>query len=105
MIYAGKLFEQFPDDPKQGICLSRDCIATRFTHQTLIDWKTALERQDKEMFRVAAANLRVLRPRLSRKRRLALSAMLILSSSFNLALTAFKARKWARPIALILLTG
>jgi glycosyltransferase involved in cell wall biosynthesis len=105
MIFAGKLFEQFPDEPKRGQYFCRDYIAMRFTHHTLVDWRTALEQRDKEMFRVAVRNLRILRPRLALKRRLALLAVLMLSTRFDLASAALKTRKWARPIALRFLTG
>jgi hypothetical protein len=105
MIFARKLFEQFPDEPLRGYYPARDYIATRFTHHTLMDWRTALQERNRDMFRVAVRNMRILRPHVTRRRRLAVLAILMLSIHFDLALAAFKARNWARPIALRFLTG
>src|SRR5260221_7015457 len=99
MIYAMKLFEQFPNDRTRRRYWSRDYIAPRFVNQTLGDCVRALETRDAEMFRNAVAHLRTLIPRLSIKRRLILSAALLCFGRFASALAAYKARNVVRPIA------
>jgi glycosyltransferase involved in cell wall biosynthesis len=100
MIYADKLFERFPDNPKQRRFLSRDCIAPRFVHQVIgASLTKALELNDRQMFRTAIAHLRTLLPHLSIKRKLALSAALICFGQFRLARAVYKARSIVKPIA------
>jgi glycosyltransferase involved in cell wall biosynthesis len=105
MIYAMKLFEQFPNDRTRQRYWSRDCIAPRFVNQTLGDCVRALETRNAEMFRTAVAHLRILIPRLSIKRRLILSVALTCFGQFASALAAYKARTVVRPIARKLLVG
>jgi glycosyltransferase involved in cell wall biosynthesis len=105
IVYAMKLFEQFPDNRSEQRYWTRDCIAPRFVSQTLGDCVKALERRDAEMFRTAVAHLHILLPRLSLKRRLALSAGLICFGRFASAMAAYKARVVVRPIARRLLSG
>ncbi|HLK80917.1 MAG TPA: glycosyltransferase [Xanthobacteraceae bacterium] len=105
MIYAMKLFEQFPDNRLERRYWTRDCIAPRFVSQTLGDCVKALERRDGEMFRTAVAHLHILLPRLSLKGRLTLSFGLICFGRFASALAAYRARAVVRPIARKLLSG
>jgi len=99
MIYAKKLFDGFPDAPMRKLYWSRDCIAPRFTHQTLANCAAALERRDAEMFRTAVSHLRIVLPHLSWKRRLVLSAALACFGEFNIALAAYRTRSVTWPIA------
>jgi glycosyltransferase involved in cell wall biosynthesis len=105
MIYATKLFEQFPDDRARRRYWSRDCIAPRFVNQVIGDCVRALETRDAEMFRTAVGHLQILLPRLSIKRRLILSVALICFGRFASALAAYKARSVVRPIARQLMMG
>jgi glycosyltransferase involved in cell wall biosynthesis len=105
MIYAMKLFEQFPNDRPRRRYWSRDCIAPRFVYQTLGDFLKALETRDTEMFRTAVAHLQILLPHLSIKRRLILSVALLCFGRFTAALAAYKARSVVQPIATKLLLG
>jgi GT2 family glycosyltransferase len=105
MIYAMKLFEQFPNDRPRRRYWSRDCIAPRFVNQTLGDCVRALETRDTEMFGTAVVHLQTLLPRLSLTRRLILSVALICFGRFASALVAYKARGVVRPIARRLLLG
>jgi glycosyltransferase involved in cell wall biosynthesis len=104
MIYAMKLFEQFPDNRSRRQYWSRDCLAPRFVHQTLGDYVRALEKRDVQMFRTAVAHLQMLLPHLSIKRRLILSVALTCLGRFALALAAYKARSVVQPIAIRLLS-
>jgi glycosyltransferase involved in cell wall biosynthesis len=100
MVYAQKLFEQFPDNPRQRTYLSRDCIAPRFAHAIMGGFLTrALEQYDQEMFRISVAHLRLLLPHLSARRRLILSIALMLFGQFDVALTMYKARGLTRSVA------
>src|SRR5216684_4064530 len=56
IIYAIKLFEQFPNNRAQRRYWCRDCLAPRFLSPTLGDYVRALERRDVEMFRTAVAH-------------------------------------------------
>jgi glycosyltransferase involved in cell wall biosynthesis len=103
MIYAMKLFEQFPNDRAQRLYWSRDCLAPRFVYHTLRDYVRALETRDADMFRTAVAHLQILLPHLSIKRRLILSVALTCLGRFALALAAYKARGVVQPIAVKLL--
>src|SRR5215471_1237793 len=105
MIYATKLFEQFPDDCARGRYWSRDCLAPRFLSPTLGDYVRALEQRDADMFRTAVAHLQTLLPHLSIKRRLILSIALTCLGRFALALAAYRARRMVQPIARRLLLG
>jgi glycosyltransferase involved in cell wall biosynthesis len=105
MVYAMKLFEQFPDDRARRRYWSRDHIAPRFVNQTLGDCVRALETRDAEMFRTAVAHLQTLLPRLSLKRRLILSVALTCFGRFASALVAYQARGVVSPIARRLLLG
>jgi glycosyltransferase involved in cell wall biosynthesis len=105
MIYAMKLFEQFPDDRARRRYWCRDCIAPRFVNQTLGDCVRALETQDAERFRTAIAHLWILIQHLSIKRRLVLSVALTCFGQFASALTAYKAHSVIRPIARKLMLG
>jgi glycosyltransferase involved in cell wall biosynthesis len=99
MIYAMKLFEQFPDDRVRRRYWSRDCLAPRFLSPTLGDYVRALEKRDADMFRTAVAHLQILLPYLSIKRRLILSVALTCLGRFALALAAYKAQSLVQPIA------
>jgi glycosyltransferase involved in cell wall biosynthesis len=105
MIYATKLFEQFPNNRSQRRYWCRDCIAPRFVNQTLGDCVRALETRDAEMFRTAIAHLWILIPRLSIKRRLILSIALTCFGKFASALAAYQAQSVVRPIARKLMLG
>jgi len=105
MIYAKKLFEQFPNNRAQRLYWSRDCLAPRFVYQTLRDYVRALETRDADMFRTAVAHLQILLPHLSIKRRLTLSVALTCLGRFALALAAYKAHSVVQPIATKLLSG
>ncbi len=105
MIYALKLFEQFPDNRVRRQYWSRDCLAPRFLSPTLGDYVRALELRDADMFRTAVAHLQILLPHLSIKRRLILSVALTCLGRFALALAAYKARGIVQPIARKLLLG
>jgi glycosyltransferase involved in cell wall biosynthesis len=105
IIYAMKLFGQFPDDRARRRYWTRDCIAPRFVHQTLGDCVRALETRDAEMFRAAITHLQILLPRLCLKHRLILSAALLCCGRFASALAAYKVRSVVRPIARKLLLG
>lgn len=85
MIYADKLFDQFPDDQKRHRYWSRDCIAPRFIVSILGDIARAVDHADRRRFLAAIKDLKVLVPRLSRPRRLIIR-MLLLCANFNLAL-------------------
>jgi glycosyltransferase involved in cell wall biosynthesis len=99
MIYAMKLFEQFPDDRVRRRYWTRDCLAPRFLSPTLGDYVRALEKRDADMFRTAVAHLQILLPYLSIKRRLILSVALTCLGRFALALAAYKAQSLVQPIA------
>ena len=105
MIFATKLFEQFPDDRARRRYWSRDCLAPRFLSPTLGDCARALEQQDGDMFRIAVAHLQYLLPHLSIKRRLILSVALTCLGRFAFALAAYKVRRMLQPIARRLLLG
>jgi GT2 family glycosyltransferase len=105
MIYAMKLFEQFPDNPTRRRYWSRDHIAPRFVNQTLGLCVRAMETRDAETFRTAVAHLQILLPHLAIKRRLILSIALTCLGRFALALAAYKARGIVQPIARKLLLG
>jgi glycosyltransferase involved in cell wall biosynthesis len=105
MIYAMKLFEQFPDNPARRQYWSRDCLAPRFLSPMLGDYVRALEQRDVDMFRTAVAHLQILLPHLSIKRRLILSIALTCLGRFALALAAYSARSMVQPIARKLLLG
>jgi glycosyltransferase involved in cell wall biosynthesis len=105
MIYAMKLFEQFPDDRARRRYWSRDCIAPRFVNQTLGLCVRAMETRDADMFRAAVAHLQVLLPHLPIKRRLILSVGLTCFGRFASALVAYKACSPIRPIARKLMLG
>jgi len=105
MIYATKLFEQFPNNRAQRRYWCRDCIAPRFVNQTLGDCVKALDTRDAEMFRTAIAHLWILIPRLSIKRRLILSVALTCFGQFASALAAYQAHSVVRPIARKLMLG
>jgi glycosyltransferase involved in cell wall biosynthesis len=105
MIYAMKLFEQFPDDRARRRHWSRDCLAPRFLSPTLGDYVRALEKRDAETFRTAVAHLQILLPHLCIKRRLILSVALTCLGRFALALAAYRARSIVLPIARKLLLG
>jgi glycosyltransferase involved in cell wall biosynthesis len=100
MIYAKKLFDLFPDNPKHRSYLSRDCIAPRFMHLLIGDSIIrALELGDRKMFRTAIEQLRILVPHLSIKRKLILSAMLMCFGQFRLARAAYMTSGVVKPIA------
>lgn len=105
MIYATKLFGQFPDNRLQRRHWTRDCIAPRFVRLTLADCATALERRDRDMFRTGISHLWMLAPRLSLRRRIALTIALLALCQFDLALAGYKARNAIPPVARRLLLG
>ena len=98
MVYARKLFDQFPDTPEQNRFYRRDLIAPRFVGVLLHEYRKALKAQDRAEFERVVRDLGHILPYLAPRRRAPIERVWPVMSSYRLATTAFLLRDPLRPI-------
>ena len=85
MIYAEKLIRAFPNEPYRRRYWVRDCIVPRFVRNLLADYYAAMKEHDIAGMRQDISYLRVLRPYLSFRKRIALRCAVPFMKSYWLA--------------------
>ena len=97
MIYASKLLEMYPDNPKQGRHYARDLIAPRFVEQVIGDLFRALRAGRSDIGGRVAADLELLIPHLPLRRRVLFASALPVLRQEGATKTAYRLRVLLRP--------
>src|SRR5271156_196532 len=100
MLYARKLFQEFPDERYRNRFFARDILAPRFFPRALEEFKAALLTDDLEMIKQAWEDVHYVISFLDRRRNARLRITLALLRSAKVAQLTFAARRWLRPLML-----
>jgi hypothetical protein len=100
MIYARKLFEEYPDEPHRNRFFARDYLAPRFFPYALEEYKAALLTDDLENIKQAWEDVHYVIGFLDKRRSMRLRFTVALLKSTRVAKLTFAARQWLRPVML-----
>jgi GT2 family glycosyltransferase len=82
MIYAAKLFENYPDQVEMNRYFARDLIAPRFMATVLGDFNNALKRHDRSLYKASISDLNFLVKHLRLRERIRWTLLLAVVSSY-----------------------
>lgn len=92
MIFAKKLFEEFPNDPKRNRYYPRDLIAPRFYQNLMGEYRNSLRMKNKPALKRAIEDLKTVVPYLAERRRKVVTALLPLMSNYEFSRAAYLVR-------------